>query len=72
MDLKKIIESSHRKMPSIDCKTAFKKFQNILTSKLNEFLPQKTGNQRSGKTSNHVKNAATRTNAFKQFWMKEE
>ena len=53
-------------------KIAFKNIQNILTSKLNEFCPEKTVNQRSEKTSSHVKNAATKANAFKQLWVKKE
>ena len=46
-----------REMFSIACKTAFKKFQIILTSKLNEILFEKTANQQSDEKTWIDKNA---------------
>ena len=53
------------------CETAFKKFQNILTIKLNEFLPEKKRSEEIG-NDNQVKKAAAKQNAPKQFWLKEK
>ena len=66
MDLNKSmggeLKGLNGEMFSVNCETAVKQFQIILTSKLNEFLPEKTANQRSEKTwiDNRTKNAATK------------
>ena len=40
----------NREMFSVDCEPALEKFENILASKLKEFIREKTANQRSERT----------------------
>ena len=72
--IRKKLKVLNRETTSIDCETAFKKFQSILTIEHNEFLPENPAKKQSEKTriDNQVIKSAAYKNTLMQVYLERE